>query len=73
MEKRIKSRVYRTLPAVLLITFWIIMIRVIIQGEAHGTGLLGFLSGAAFLIFSVQWSFRQLMQTAPEPDQKTKV
>ncbi len=60
MKTQPSATVLRAFSAFLLIVIWILLIRMVVRTDVREIGLLGFLSGVAFLIFSMQWALQLL-------------
>ncbi len=58
MKKKMNVFIFRGLLALLPVVFWVLIIRLLASQQNHGIGFLGFLSTAAFLVFSMQWSLQ---------------
>lgn len=66
-----KTNTLSTFSAILLIAVWFVLIRMIIKSGVNEIGLLGFMSGMAFFIFSLQWVIQLVVSS--RQSHKTKV
>ena len=71
MKTKITTNPLRIFSGLVLIALWMLLIRMLVRTDAREIGLLGFLSGVAFLIFSLQWTVQQLV--ARRYNRKVKV
>lgn len=73
MKTKSNTKNMRVFLIVLLMGFWVLMIRLISRGNTFDIGFLGFLVWIAFLIFSMKWTIGQLMQSTSTQNTNNRI